>query len=173
MVYPGGPGTKITSVSTGNLCADVSDSCNIISGVFVLNALACQLTLRRREESRTRSVSRRDDKVIFTERRYSDWLSPAFVLESFYEHFSFQSCRFWFSSARMNPRLPVQRLTPSPPRRTPGITSPYQLQRAKTALLVPGRGPPNTGREWRTESASPWWTTSTTACRYEGAGSRG
>lgn len=23
-VYPGGPGTKITSVSTGNLCADVS-----------------------------------------------------------------------------------------------------------------------------------------------------
>lgn len=24
-VYPGGPGTKITSVSTGNLCADVSN----------------------------------------------------------------------------------------------------------------------------------------------------
>lgn len=67
----------------------------------------------------------------------------------------------------MSPRLPVQRLTPSPPRPTPGITSPYQLQRVKTASLVPGRGPLNTGREWRTESASPWSTTSTTACRYE------
>lgn len=33
-VYPGGPGTKITSVSTGNLCADVS-------GVRVLTARSC------------------------------------------------------------------------------------------------------------------------------------
>lgn len=37
-VYPGGPGTKITSVSTGNLCADVSNWTIEGSGVFMWNS---------------------------------------------------------------------------------------------------------------------------------------
>lgn len=64
MVYPGGPGTKITSVSTGNLCADVSNSWNIISGVLMLNVAAGQLTLWWREESWTGSLAPRR-QVIF------------------------------------------------------------------------------------------------------------
>lgn len=56
MVYPGGPGTKITSVSTGNLCADVSNCRSKASGVLVLNAPADQLTLECQEQSWTHSI---------------------------------------------------------------------------------------------------------------------
>lgn len=56
MVYPGGPGTKITSVSTGNLCADVSNCRSKASGVLMLNAPADQLTLECQEQSLTHSI---------------------------------------------------------------------------------------------------------------------
>lgn len=56
-VYPGGPGTKITSVSTGNLCADVSNRSVEAAGVFVWNAPADQMSREWRKHPRT-SVSR-------------------------------------------------------------------------------------------------------------------
>lgn len=37
-VYPGGPGTKITSVSTGNLCADVSSRSSVARGIILWNS---------------------------------------------------------------------------------------------------------------------------------------
>lgn len=43
--YPGGPGTKITSVSTGNLCADVSSdtpTCPSLLLVFIISAFTRQ-----------------------------------------------------------------------------------------------------------------------------------
>lgn len=173
MVYPGGPGTKITSVSTGNLCADVSDHCGVISGVCVLNAAAGQLTLRWREESPARCPSRRDAELFLWSGDIQTGCRRLLFWKAFNEPFRFKAAVsaflfiyfYFFCTARTSPRLPVQRLTPSPPRRTPGITSPYQLQRVRTAWSAPGRGPLSTGREWRTESASPWSTTSTTACR--------
>lgn len=51
-VYPGGPGTKITSVSTGNLCADVSSSTIEAGGSFVWNAPADQMRLKWHHHSK-------------------------------------------------------------------------------------------------------------------------
>ncbi|KAK5879740.1 hypothetical protein CesoFtcFv8_022833 [Champsocephalus esox] len=43
-VYPGGPGTKITSVSTGNLCADVSHFMTEVNGVSMWNVPPDEMT---------------------------------------------------------------------------------------------------------------------------------
>lgn len=93
MVYPGGPGTKITSVSTGNLCADVSDLCGVISGVCVLNAPAGQLTLRWGEESPTRCPSRRDDELFLWSGDIQTGCRRLLFWKAFNEPFR---CRFYF-----------------------------------------------------------------------------
>lgn len=45
VVYPGGPGTKITSVSTGNLCADVSNQCRRKSAAHMCGCGSIQRVL--------------------------------------------------------------------------------------------------------------------------------
>lgn len=101
-VYPGGPGTKITSVSTGNLCADVSDcSRPYVECSSRPDETGVTLTLEDTQHLEQRRGS------FFSEQNYSDRLHTMCFLFSFgkvSQIFSFHSVvSVFFSSGRALP----------------------------------------------------------------------